>query len=313
MSCYVDTVRAYPEAGLRYTEFCHLLADDPAELHALAGELGMPRQLFQDHPWRWHYDLPAHLRPRAIELGALEVTLPFVGALLKQRRASVQAGVRAGVTEPAVPDPVGSMAITVCRLAIDPHHGRLNHRNRVGIAVRGALFAELALTQRLRGERLPRAIGDSERTGELADSLHRAVAQRPATNFKRWFSHTGADVEAALRTLRKQELVRSDEAGQLRDADPGLAAEQALRINELLALSSAKQAVPIEDAVVALLATGAGIAGGRPRPRLALARLDQLLPPVTEDVHDGRASARAAVRQSLIAVRRAAGGRFLSG
>ena len=27
MACYVDTVREYPTAGLRFTEFCHLLAD----------------------------------------------------------------------------------------------------------------------------------------------------------------------------------------------------------------------------------------------------------------------------------------------
>jgi hypothetical protein len=306
MSCYVDTVRAYPEAGLRYTEFCHLLADDPAELHAMADALGMPRHLFQDHPWRWHYDLPSHLRPRAIELGAIEVTLPFVGALLKRRRAAVRAGTRE-------PDPTNSMGITVCRLAIEPRSGRLRHRNRVGIAVRGALFAELALSRRLSGERLPKAIGDSDSTGELADSLHRAVAQRSATSFKRWFSHTGADVDAAVRALQLHGLVSRDGAARLQDADPGLATEQTLRITELLAGSTTSDSVAAEDAVVALLATGAGIAGGRPRPRLALGRLDQLLPPLPAEMDGTRATARAAVRHSLIAIRRAAGGRLLSG
>jgi len=89
MSCYVDTVRAYPEAGFRYTEFCHLLADDREELHQMADALGVPRRLFQDHAWRWHYDLPEHLRARAVALGAQEVTLPFVGGLLRSRRASL--------------------------------------------------------------------------------------------------------------------------------------------------------------------------------------------------------------------------------
>lgn len=86
VSVYVDTVRHYPNAGLRFTDFCHLLADTRAELHAMADALGVPRRIFQDHPWRWHYDLPAHLRPRAIELGAAEVGMAEVGALLRSRR-----------------------------------------------------------------------------------------------------------------------------------------------------------------------------------------------------------------------------------
>jgi hypothetical protein len=88
MSCYVDTVRAYPEAGLRYTHFCHLLADEREELHAMADALGMQRRFFQDHAWRWHYDLPSHLRDRAIDLGAIEVTIHFVGSLLAKRRSA---------------------------------------------------------------------------------------------------------------------------------------------------------------------------------------------------------------------------------
>ncbi|HEY3087575.1 MAG TPA: DUF4031 domain-containing protein [Jatrophihabitantaceae bacterium] len=86
MACYVDSVRAYPDAGLRFSEFCHLLADTREELHAMAAAIGMPRRLFQDHPWRWHYDLPRHLREQALRHGAREVTLHDVGALLRKRR-----------------------------------------------------------------------------------------------------------------------------------------------------------------------------------------------------------------------------------
>ena len=46
----------------------------------------MPRIAFQDHPWRWHYDLPGVLRPRAVELGAREVDMHEIGALLKTRK-----------------------------------------------------------------------------------------------------------------------------------------------------------------------------------------------------------------------------------
>ena len=90
MACYVDSVRAYPGAGLRHREFCHLLADSREELHAMADAIGMPRRFFQDHLWRWHYDLPRDLRARAVGLGAHEVTLQDVGALLRERRRAVR-------------------------------------------------------------------------------------------------------------------------------------------------------------------------------------------------------------------------------
>lgn len=86
MACYVDTVRDYADRGLRFRAYCHLLADTRDELHAMAAAVGMPRIAFQDHPWRWHYDLPAVLRPRAVELGAREVDMHEIGALLKTRK-----------------------------------------------------------------------------------------------------------------------------------------------------------------------------------------------------------------------------------
>jgi hypothetical protein len=89
MACYVDSIRSYPGAGLRFEEFCHLLADTREELHTMADALGIPRGFFQDHPWRWHHDLPAHLRPRAVALGAREVSMHEVGALLRRRRTAL--------------------------------------------------------------------------------------------------------------------------------------------------------------------------------------------------------------------------------
>ena len=89
VACYVDTVRSYPNAGLRFTEFCHLLADSRDELHALAQTLGIPLRAFQDHPWRWHYDLPGVMRPMAVEAGARVITMHEVGALLRQRKAAL--------------------------------------------------------------------------------------------------------------------------------------------------------------------------------------------------------------------------------
>lgn len=92
MACYVDAARAYPAAGLRFTTFCHLLADTRDELHAMADRLGVPRRFFQDHPWRWHYDLPEHVRAEAVRYGAREVDLHETGALLRRRRADLRDG-----------------------------------------------------------------------------------------------------------------------------------------------------------------------------------------------------------------------------
>lgn len=51
--------------------WCHLVSDASYdELHSLAAALGVPRRGFQGD----HYDLPARLRERAIELGAQPVT-----------------------------------------------------------------------------------------------------------------------------------------------------------------------------------------------------------------------------------------------
>jgi hypothetical protein len=70
MAVLVDPLREYPEAGLRFTHWCHMVSDvDFDELHAFAARLGIPRRGFQGD----HYDLPAHVRERAVELGALEV------------------------------------------------------------------------------------------------------------------------------------------------------------------------------------------------------------------------------------------------
>ena len=84
MVCYVDAVRSYPSAGLRFREYCE-------ELHSMADQLGMPRRIFQEHPWRWHYDLPEHLRTEAVRRGAREVSMHEVGALLRARRARLPA------------------------------------------------------------------------------------------------------------------------------------------------------------------------------------------------------------------------------
>lgn len=54
----------------RGDKWAHLVSDESYdELHAFADRLGIPRRAFQGD----HYDVPAHIREEAIELGATPV------------------------------------------------------------------------------------------------------------------------------------------------------------------------------------------------------------------------------------------------
>jgi hypothetical protein len=223
------------------------------------------------------------------------------------------------------------LALTVCRLALNPDTGRIAHKKQVGIAIRGALFAELALDGRISGERMPAAIGPSETGHKLADSVHRAVAGRGVKLWRRWFSHVGADLEAATNELVRLGMWRSEGGSRYADLEPELTAMQADRVPEVL--SGRVGVSSIEEVVVAVLAGGAGLRGGRPRPRARLKTLDHLLrsaglrvfPAGVPAAPFGSVSAagsptdmrsrtvRGAVRSSLRAIRGTAWLRILSG
>jgi hypothetical protein len=66
----VDELREYPETGLPFRHWCHMVSDtDFEELHEFASRIGIPRRRFQGD----HYDLPPFMRERAVALGAVEV------------------------------------------------------------------------------------------------------------------------------------------------------------------------------------------------------------------------------------------------
>ncbi|WP_421925194.1 DUF4031 domain-containing protein [Neoaquamicrobium sediminum] len=71
MAVYVDNA-IWPWAGRRW---CHLLADDEAELHRFAARIGMHRHSYQGPPKTSapHYDLTGFERDRAVRMGALPV------------------------------------------------------------------------------------------------------------------------------------------------------------------------------------------------------------------------------------------------
>lgn len=88
MSVYVDNA-IY---GFGRMIMCHMIADEPAELHAMADRIGVARRWFQQPPKAsfWHYDIAKVKRAIAVQLGAIECDRnAFVGHLQRIRASNV--------------------------------------------------------------------------------------------------------------------------------------------------------------------------------------------------------------------------------
>lgn len=70
MSVYVDgSLYGYGRMVM-----CHMIADTPDELHAMADRIGVARRWFQTPPRAsfWHYDIAKGKRAIAVAAGAIE-------------------------------------------------------------------------------------------------------------------------------------------------------------------------------------------------------------------------------------------------
>lgn len=108
MAVYVDGERN----GFGRMVMCHMLADTPEELHAMADAIGMKRAWYQspDKASFPHYDLSLTRRARAVAKGAKQISRQECAAHMKQVRAALIAAghtwVSAGwMKEPALPPP----------------------------------------------------------------------------------------------------------------------------------------------------------------------------------------------------------------
>jgi hypothetical protein len=71
MPVYLDTARNEfnPKHGRRMV-MCHMIADTPEELHAMAAKIGMRREWFQGKSSFPHYDVCLSRKRQAIKYGA---------------------------------------------------------------------------------------------------------------------------------------------------------------------------------------------------------------------------------------------------
>jgi hypothetical protein len=96
VSVYVDRARN----GYGRMFMCHMIADTPDELHAMADQIGVARRWFQTPPKAsfWHYDIAQSKRALAIVAGAIDCDRnAFVTALRRIRESCVFGDLRSSV------------------------------------------------------------------------------------------------------------------------------------------------------------------------------------------------------------------------
>jgi hypothetical protein len=103
VACYVDRLIDYTgRVPYRHKVWCHLVADSDQELLACAAELGLSEAWLQgSRTWDTHFDLPAPLRPAAMQLGAVEVDFRFMGRRTRARRSALKLDADVAVGAPA--------------------------------------------------------------------------------------------------------------------------------------------------------------------------------------------------------------------
>lgn len=86
MSVFVDA-SLY---GFGRMTMCHMIADTPDELHAMADRIGVARRWFQAPPKAsfWHYDIARSKRAIAVKAGAIECDRNKLVEAMRRIRAS---------------------------------------------------------------------------------------------------------------------------------------------------------------------------------------------------------------------------------
>ena len=178
----------------------------------------------------------------------------------------------------AVGEPVERIATVLLRLARDPVSGRVRHRSSVDVALRAALFAELALDGRIVDRAGSPAAFPAEPSGDRKlDAVREAVEQRPGVAWLRWFRHVSSDHDALCKELVADGRWIRQDGWRAAYADTEADAVLVLA-NEIERVVRYERApVDTREAVLAALAVACGATGRWPRPSAVKQDLAQMV------------------------------------
>lgn len=100
MSVYVDQpVHRYGRMLM-----CHMLADTPEELHAMAKRIGVAHRWYQLSASTPHYDIAKSKRALALVYGAIEADRDLLVSIIRQIRNEILAHTERGLTWKVMPE-----------------------------------------------------------------------------------------------------------------------------------------------------------------------------------------------------------------
>lgn len=88
MPVYVDDMYRWRLGHFRGLRMSHMIADTDGELHAMADLIGIARRYYQGD----HYDVCLLRRARAVDYGAVEITMRQCAAMARLRKLGMPLG-----------------------------------------------------------------------------------------------------------------------------------------------------------------------------------------------------------------------------
>ena len=150
----------------------------------------------------------------------------------------------------------------------DAASGRLRYRTALEKALRGALFADLALQDSLVTDGMAPVPSGDETGDKTLDSVRKTVADRPDVAWWRWFRHTTVDrVELTRQLVESGRWTSSGNlvAQRFTDNDSAASLDLGFRLERIGA--GAQEPADASEAVLAIFASMCGAGQLRPRGR----------------------------------------------
>lgn len=192
------------------------------------------------------------------------------------------------------------IAIDLLRVARNPVTGRLRYPSALDVALRGALFAELAFAGHIVDDNNAPSVTISEPEGDrVFEAICQTVRARPRVAWRRWYRYVSGDRTALCKELVVAERweAKSGWRKSFTDVASEEAQAMAFELNRVATLDRPPK--DPREAVLTLLGVACGAVGRRPRPSAVRRELKPVLGTVDN------ATAAKAVTSAAFVIRRA--------